>query len=153
LATNDEPEAWRDRARQMLGGGAEFAEYMDHQQGIYRTASFVAGELTGCLFIGPAETPPQWDAVKELFAAETLADDARRVLLSGRSADGFVSAGPIICACFSVGVATIRAAIQAGAATSVEAIGEALRAGTNCGSCVPELKRLIADTRVEPAPA
>jgi assimilatory nitrate reductase catalytic subunit len=65
------------------------------------------------------------------------------VLLTGRSAEGFVSAGPIVCACFSVGMATIRAAIQAGAA-SAEAIGEALRAGTNCGSCLPELKRLLA---------
>ena len=69
----------------------------------------------------------------------------RRVLLTGRPAEGFFSAGPIVCACFSVGMATIRAAIQAGAA-SAEAIGEALRAGTNCGSCLPELKRLLADT-------
>jgi assimilatory nitrate reductase catalytic subunit len=42
-------------------------------------------------------------------------------------------------------MATIRAAIQAGAA-SAQAIGEALRAGTNCGSCLPELKRLLSDT-------
>jgi assimilatory nitrate reductase catalytic subunit len=141
LATNEGPEVWRGRARQMLG--TELAEYVDQQRGIYRAASFAAGELTGCLFIGTADTAPQWDAVKTLFAAQALADDARRVLLTGRSADGFVSAGPIVCACFSVGMATIRAAIQAGAA-SAEAIGEALGAGTNCGSCLPELKRLLA---------
>ncbi len=142
LATNEGPEVWRGRARQMLG--TELAEYVDQQRGVYRAASFAAGELTGCLFIGAAETAPQWDAVKPLFAAQTLADDARRVLLTGRPAEGCVSAGPIVCACFSVGMATIRAAIQAGAA-SAEAIGEALRAGTNCGSCLPELKRLLAD--------
>jgi NAD(P)H-nitrite reductase large subunit len=56
-----------------------------------------------------------------------------------------VSAGPIVCACFSVGLATIRAAIETGAAANVEGIGEALRAGTNCGSCLPELKRIVAD--------
>jgi assimilatory nitrate reductase catalytic subunit len=149
LATNDGPEIWRGRVRQMLG--TELAEYVDQQRGVYRAASFVAGELTGCLFIGAAETAPQWDAVKALFATETLADDARRILLSGRSADGVASAGPIVCACFSVGVAAIRAALQAGAATSVEGIGEALRAGTNCGSCLPELKRLLADVRLETA--
>jgi assimilatory nitrate reductase catalytic subunit len=142
LATNEGPEIWRGLAPQMLG--AELAEYIDQQRGVYRAASFAAGELTGCLFIGAAEMAPQWDAVKTLLAAETLGDEARRVLLSGRSADGFVSGGPIVCACFSVGIATIRAAIQAGAA-SAEAIGEALRAGTNCGSCLPELKRLLAD--------
>ena len=142
LATNEGPEVWRGGARQMLG--TELAEYIDQQRGVYRAASFDAGELTGCLFIGAAETAPQWDAVKTLFAAETLADETRRVLLSGRSADGLVSNGQIVCACFSVGIATIRAAILAGAA-SAEAIGEALRAGTNCGSCLPELKRLLAD--------
>ncbi len=117
------------------------------QRGIYRAAAFVAGGSPAALFIGAAETAPQWDAVKALFETETLADEARRVLLSGRSADGLASAGPIVCACFSVGLATIRAAIQAGAATSVEGIGEALRAGTNCGSCLPELKRIVADAR------
>jgi assimilatory nitrate reductase catalytic subunit len=50
-----------------------------------------------------------------------------------------------VCACFSVGLATIRAAIETGAAANVEGIGEALRAGTNCGSCLPELKRIVAE--------
>jgi assimilatory nitrate reductase catalytic subunit len=145
LATNDGPEIWHGHARQMFCDGAELAEYVDLQRGIYRTAAFVAGELTGSLFIGPAEAAPQWDAVKALFEVETLAEEARRVLLSGRSADGLVSAGPIVCACFSVGLATIRAAIETGAAVNVEGIGEALRAGTNCGSCLPELKRIVAE--------
>src|SRR5262249_57134351 len=48
-------------------------------------------------------------------------------------------------ACFSVGLATIHAAIEAGAVANVEGIGEALRAGTNCGSCLPELKRIVAE--------
>ncbi|MBC6951822.1 (2Fe-2S)-binding protein [candidate division KSB1 bacterium] len=30
-----------------------------------------------------------------------------------------------------------------GAATSVEAVGQHLKAGTNCGSCQPEIKKLI----------
>ena len=34
-------------------------------------------------------------------------------------------------------------AIAAKTATNVEAIGKALRAGTNCGSCLPELKRIV----------
>jgi assimilatory nitrate reductase catalytic subunit len=137
----------------MFPGGAELAEYADGQRGIYRVAAFIDGQLAGCLFIGPAETAPQWDAVKALFEVETLGDEARRVLLSGRSADGLVSAGPIVCACFSVGLATIRDAIQSGAATNVETIGQALRAGTNCGSCLPELKRIVADASAVTAPA
>ena len=65
------------------------------------------------------------------------------MLLSGKSTDGLASAGPIVCACFGVGRNTICDAIAAGARTAAE-IGAKLKAGTNCGSCIPELKRLIA---------
>ena len=88
-----------------------------------------------------------WGAVKTLFAAEQLSDDQRRMLLSGKSADGLASAGAIVCACFGVGRNTICNTIAAGAATAAE-IGARLNAGTNCGSCIPELKRLISQTRV-----
>ena len=79
--------------------------------------------------------------MKALFEAEALADEQRRMLLSGRATDGIAQTGPIICACFGVGLATIRDALDSGTATSVEDIGKALRAGTNCGSCLPELKK------------
>ena len=52
--------------------------------------------------------------------------------------------GPIVCACFDVGLNTIAEAIASGRATSVAEIGAALRAGTNCGSCRPELAALLA---------
>ena len=71
------------------------------------------------------------------------------MLLSGQSADGLASAGPVVCACFGVGRSTICDAIAAGAGTAAE-IGVKLKAGTNCGSCIPEMKRLIAQA---PAPA
>jgi len=35
-------------------------------------------------------------------------------------------------------------AMREGEAVTVEAIGDKLKAGTGCGSCVPELKRLLA---------
>jgi assimilatory nitrate reductase catalytic subunit len=83
--------------------------------------------------------------VKALFEAETLGEMQRRMLLSGRAADGLAETGPVICACFGVGLKAIREAIASESATSVEAIGRALRAGTNCGSCLPELKRIVHD--------
>src|ERR1700694_4746948 len=86
-----------------------------------------------------------WDVVKSLFAADALSDDQRRMLLSGKSVDGLASAGPIVCACFGVGRTTICDAIASGARSAAE-IGLQLKAGTNCGSCIPELKRLIGQT-------
>lgn len=123
----------------------DLAEYKDFGGGIYRGASFSAGRIESCLFIGPASDAGDWNVVKSLFAVDTLSDGQRRMLLSGKSADSLASAGPIVCACFGVGRATICDAIAAGASSPAE-IGAKLKAGTNCGSCIPELKRLIAQT-------
>ena len=84
--------------------------------------------------------------MKAMFESETVADLQRRVALSGRAADGLAETGPVICACFGVGLAAIREAIESKSATNVDAIGKALRAGTNCGSCLPELNRIVHDT-------
>ncbi|WP_424034214.1 (2Fe-2S)-binding protein [Methylocella sp.] len=50
-----------------------------------------------------------------------------------------------MCSCFSVSEAAIRSAIRTKKLTSPAEIATVLRAGTNCGSCVPELKKLRAD--------
>ena len=52
----------------------------------------------------------------------------------------------MICACFRVGLNAIRGEIACDEVAAAEEIGKALRAGTNCGSCLPELKRIIATT-------
>jgi assimilatory nitrate reductase catalytic subunit len=130
--------------------GSDCAEYRDFGGGVYRAASFNGDRVEACLFVGPAHDAGDWDVVKTLFAAETLTDEQRAMLLSGRSSEGMASAGPIVCACFGVGRTTICDAIAGGAQTAA-AIGAQLKAGTNCGSCIPELKRLIAQTPVNAA--
>jgi assimilatory nitrate reductase catalytic subunit len=129
----------------------DFAEYRDFGGGVFRAASFVDDRLAACLFVGPAHDAGDLDIVKQLFAADRVSDDERRMLLSGRSSEGVVSTGPVVCACFGVGRASICDAIASGANTAAE-IGAKLKAGTNCGSCVPELKRLIAERPVVSAP-
>jgi assimilatory nitrate reductase catalytic subunit len=47
-----------------------------------------------------------------------------------------------VCACFKVGESQIRAALAAGA--TFAGLQKNLKCGTNCGSCVPELRRLAA---------
>jgi assimilatory nitrate reductase catalytic subunit len=141
FADNADLAGWQSWLKSIAG--ADLAEYNDFGGGIYRGASFEGGRIDACLFIGPAGDAGDWNVVKSLFAADSLGDDQRRLLLSGKSADGLASAGPIVCACFGVGRTTICDAIAAGSDTAAE-IGARLKAGTNCGSCIPELKRLIA---------
>jgi assimilatory nitrate reductase catalytic subunit len=125
--------------------GDDLAEYRDFGGGVYRAASFVRDRIETCLFVGPAHDGGDWDVVKNLFAADRVSDEQRRLLLSGRSAQGIAGTGPVVCACFGVGRATICETIAAGARSAAD-IGAKLKAGTNCGSCIPELKRLIAET-------
>jgi assimilatory nitrate reductase catalytic subunit len=141
FADNADLARWQSWFRSVAG--SDLAEYKDIGGGVYRAASFADDRIDTCLFIGPARDAGDWDVVKSLFASDTLSGDQRRMLLSGKSADGLVSAGPIVCACFGVGRTTICDAIAAGARSAAE-IGVQLKAGTNCGSCIPEMKRLIA---------
>jgi assimilatory nitrate reductase catalytic subunit len=129
----------------------DLAEYKDFGGGVYRAAAFAGDRIETCLFIGPARDAGDWNVVKGLFAADALSNDQRRLLLSGKSADGLADAGPIVCACFGVGRNTICDSIAGGARSAAD-IGAKLKAGTNCGSCIPELKRLIAQTGAAAVP-
>ncbi|URN97601.1 nitrate reductase [Leclercia adecarboxylata] len=67
----------------------------------------------------------------------------RHALLNGQNPGERVEQGRIICSCFSVGENAIREAIAEGC-DSAAALGATLRCGTNCGSCVPELKGMLS---------
>ena len=122
--------------------GCEIAEYSDHARDLYRLAAFRDGRLVACLTLASAEAKPDWEIARAVFAEDTPEPAARRALLSGRAATA--SAGPTICACHGVGLDVINAAIAAGAG-SVEAVGAACKAGTNCGSCIPEIRKLLPE--------
>jgi assimilatory nitrate reductase catalytic subunit len=149
FADNADLAGWQSWLKSHAGD--DFAEYKDFGGGVYRAASFAGDRIDTCLFVGPARDAGDWNVVKGLFAADALSNVQRRMLLSGKSADGLASAGPIVCACFGVGRTTICDAIAAGARSAAD-IGAKLKAGTNCGSCVPELKRLVAQTAANSVP-
>ena len=141
IADNTDLKGWSSWLRSVAG--EELAEYSDFGGGVYRAVSFDGDAIETCLFLGPARDAGDWEVVKDLFASGALSDDQRRMLLSGKPVQGLASTGPVVCACFGVGRTTICDAIASGARSSAE-IGARLKAGTNCGSCIPELKRLIA---------
>ena len=63
-------------------------------------------------------------------------------LLSGTAS----ATGKLICSCFKVSEQDIQAAIDNGV-NSAAALGQQLKCGTNCGSCIPELNSLLANSR------
>ena len=65
-------------------------------------------------------------------------------LLAGKPRAGIPDTGAMICACFGVGENSLKESIFYGNAKFVSDIGLQLKAGTNCGSCIPEIKTLFA---------
>ncbi len=107
-----------------------------------------AGRLAALVFFhaGDAALPIDAEWLGERFAAAALAPAECRALLTGRAPAPRPVRGPILCSCFAVGRDAILAAIGSGA-VSLDAVGAATRAGTNCGSCRPEIGALIAAAR------
>jgi assimilatory nitrate reductase catalytic subunit len=63
------------------------------------------------------------------------------------------ASGPTVCACFGVACIRCTARFAHQRLTSVAKIGTILRAGTNCGSCIPELKAILSGNCMENASA
>ena len=72
--------------------------------------------------------------------AQALA--ALEQLFGGPPETGAAACERSVCACFKVAESQVRAAVAAGA--TLPELQKTLKCGTNCGSCVPELRRLAA---------
>jgi assimilatory nitrate reductase catalytic subunit len=138
---------WAAWARWYLGPEGDWIDFGDPALGRYRGARLMDGRLDACIFVSPTPDLPRSGWLGGLFQQERLDGAARTSLLAGRPPHGQADAGETVCACFSVGLNTIVEAIRNADLTSVEAIGAALQAGTNCGSCLPELNRILAANR------
>ncbi|TKT75894.1 nitrate reductase [Aquamicrobium sp. LC103] len=119
-------------------------EYTDRHGRSYRAAATSGeGALREALFVAQPSLLPRLDWLLALFASgEALQETDRKGLLSGHAPRAMPSPGRIVCSCFNVGVNQIAAAVADGCG-NVEAIGKAVRAGTNCGSCISEIKGII----------
>jgi assimilatory nitrate reductase catalytic subunit len=149
LAGEVVPEHWPEQAKTWLGStdgeGLEWLDYADASQGRYRCAQLAAGKLAACLFVGSQSETLSREWLAGLFALPTLEPRVRMALLAGRPLSASAEErGRIVCACFKVGEKSITQAISRQGCTSVEQLGAKLQAGTGCGSCVPELKTLLA---------
>jgi assimilatory nitrate reductase catalytic subunit len=127
-------------------------EYRDRKGLNYRAAAVdEAGAMAEALLVAPSGQLPARDWLVTLLAArQPLTPLERNALLSGRSPAPVAATGRIVCSCFNVGVNQLAGAVANGCRT-VEEIGAALGAGTNCGSCRPEIRSVIDANRLEAA--
>jgi assimilatory nitrate reductase catalytic subunit len=142
---------WSAWTRRLFNAGdthTDWLEYSDPNAGVYRGVLLVEERIAACLFISPRLDLPSRSWLASLFAQKKVSELDRAGLLAGQSADGRPDAGPIVCSCFGIGRKTLCEAISREKLNTPREVGHKLRAGTNCGSCVPEIKMLLAERRV-----
>ncbi len=137
-------------AEVLLGApsGADWLEVLDARRGTLRVAILVDGAVEACLFLArDAASLPSDAAVMPILGA-LVPDAARGRLLAGRLHDAGAAEGPRVCACFGVTRDAVRHAAVTHRLRNVAEVGVVLRAGTNCGSCIPELEEILRDVRM-----
>jgi assimilatory nitrate reductase catalytic subunit len=131
-----------DQLDQLLGmvEGAPMLNYDDAKRGISKRILVEENQVTGVRLIGETLAA---DWLKQVMQQGQFTDELRRWALAPLSTppNGQKSRGKIICNCFDVSENEIIETCEAGA--DLQTLQAKLKCGTNCGSCVPELKRLV----------
>lgn len=144
LAFTAPAEHWADWCRHTFAipDGVEPLGYADAQTGDVRLAFFDGPRLLAAFFLArePVAVARNW-AIAQL-SAEHANLRKRFALVAGRPGADKPDPGATVCSCFGVGVNQIVAAVRGGC-HSVEAVGKALNAGTNCGSCRAEIRVIV----------
>jgi assimilatory nitrate reductase catalytic subunit len=153
------PDALLARIETLLGlAGADTLRYADPRRGQRRAMRLVrhgnGASLDAHLdaFLLGGDTSAQaW--VRALLQEQLPAQSFGRLLLKpGASApQGVASRGKTVCSCIGVSESAITQALQDCDGSDAERLAtlqQGLRCGTQCGSCVPELRRMVHGTPV-----
>ncbi len=128
-----------------LPPGAETLTMDDSTRGVLRLAALLDGQFIAYLAIAPErrELPPT-DWLATLLGC-VVPLSTRLSLLGDRPPAGATAGGDVLCACFSVTRAAVARVIMSERLGTVDAVGVATKAGTNCRSCIPEITALLRD--------
>lgn len=143
LSGNQEITESYQKLKSLLPDG-EALIFTDARAGTHRIAIVKDNRLIASLFMSPKFDLPNRRWLSQIFNSHELTDFQRRALLAGREGNAASDPGTIVCSCFQIGDKQIKAAVNGGI-RNVEELGNKLKCGTNCGSCIPELKNLIQE--------
>jgi len=126
-----------------ISADAELVSYSDPRKAMFRYAGILHGQLAACVFFGPAGADFTGVEQAKALLGKEISPMERIALLAGTNGKNAKASGKTVCSCFSISEEAILAAVQAEGLTTPAQIGARLKAGTNCGSCIPELKKLL----------
>jgi len=141
LADAEAPGDWEVYVRELFDApDAQAVTVLDSSGGGARIALIEDGKVIGAFYAAPRPVE-----IARAHVVASLAEGAAAAsLLAGRPSGDSPDPGATVCSCYNVGVNTILHAIETQNLATVEAIGAALGAGSNCGSCRPEIRALLA---------
>ena len=146
LASTLEALALRDPLLASLAApGLRRLEYLDTAAGDVRDLGMHGDQLQYALFLNTdrAALPARdWLAGLGAELGPAPAEGGSCSALLAGVDPAAADVGRLVCTCWEVGEKQVAAAIGAGA-DSLESLGASLRCGTQCGSCIPELKRCL----------
>jgi ferredoxin-nitrate reductase len=117
--------------------------FIDQAQRYYKKCIIYQDRLVGAILIGDKN---EFQEYRELISNKTeLSDKRLQLLRSGGPAAPVL--GKLVCSCNNVGADNLRQAIAAGCGSLPE-LCATTGAGTGCGSCRPELQRLLEESLV-----
>ncbi len=144
MAGDRRPSDWEAEVRALSGVAEGTASlHTDLATGTVRLAFTEGGLISALFFASPSPVVVSRSAVIGMIGTDIAASAA----LAGRPPADMPDAGATVCACFNVGRNTLLGAISQGAG-SLAALGAVTYAGTNCGSCKPELRSLLAEAKL-----
>ena len=127
----------------------EWLNLEDQTAHISHTVVLKEGHLIASLYIAPKALLPDRDWIANLFKRERLSAMHRKALLAGQPMSMVNNEGPLVCSCFKVGKNRIIETIKTKNITDEKQITACLKAGGNCGSCLPEIRGLIKACQME----
>lgn len=127
----------------------EWLNLEDQTAHISHSVVLKEGHLIASLYIAPKALLPDRDWVASLFKRERLSAMHRKALLAGQPMSMANNEGPLVCSCFKVGKNRIIDTIKEKNITDEKQVTACLKAGGNCGSCLPEIRGLIKTCQME----
>ena len=127
----------------------EWLNLEDQTAHISHSVVLKEGRLIASLYIAPKALLPDRDWVASLFKRDRLSAMHRKALLAGQAMSMGNSDGPLVCSCFKVGKNRIIQTIKENNINHEKQVTACLKAGGNCGSCLPEIRGLIKACQAE----
>lgn len=142
-AAEQAPDAdWLERLDAQLGLQGALLGYEDPAAGISKRIRIEQGRITGLRLAGEARARDWLTALWN--AGEPLTIPPRLLLAPLDNPPGQqLQTDRVVCNCLNVGAGRIRAALESG--LDIPALQASLRCGTQCGSCLPEIRRMARE--------